>query len=497
MMEDQAHRLHPLTIVYRALKAAPQYLPIFFLIAYQRTQELSWLVIAETLIGAAVTIPYFLLWYLLFSYRFTPEGIIIQWGIVQRQERMVPYDRIQNVNIQRDLLHRLLGLAKIEIETAGAQTTEVSLNAISVAEAQQIQQLLLERKGQEHLQHSPIPHHPLSSRSAIPAYAVPNSHILLLGLVRFLPVTLFLIALIFQFLPDSLRDFILHTVTTSINRALHNPLEFPFFPTVSLLIGTVLLNQLLSAILTTLLLGNFRIEVHPTQLITTSGILTRRTYAIPRHKLQHFTITTNIVLERFQLASLGGATASQPQQGAAQYPLLPLSTYDVIAEFLQHHFSIALPSTFQPVHSRHWLRLALYRAAILSAIGSFLLLFSPTGWILLFFIPFAAFRSYLHYRHFGYALGDNVLFLRSGILRRRLTIIPLSKLQGYGGTADPLQRWWQLRTLWVETAAGTRSFNTIADLPIPTFQSLLHHIRRSVTQQTASATTGNPTDGNS
>jgi len=175
MLESQAQRLHPLTILYRALKAAPQYLPIFFLIAYQRTQELSWLVIAETFIGAAITIPYFLLWYLLFSYRFTTEGIIIQWGILRRQERMVPYDRIQNVNIQRDVLHRLLGLAAIDIETAGAQTTEVSLNAISVAEAHQIQQFLLQRKGQEQPQHSSIQHHLQSSRYETPSYAVPAS----------------------------------------------------------------------------------------------------------------------------------------------------------------------------------------------------------------------------------------------------------------------------------------------------------------------------------
>lgn len=40
-------------------------------------------------------------------------------GVIRKYERSIPFDTIQNVKLERSILERMLGLSKIEIETAG------------------------------------------------------------------------------------------------------------------------------------------------------------------------------------------------------------------------------------------------------------------------------------------------------------------------------------------------------------------------------------------
>ncbi len=62
-------------------------------------------------------------------YRFDAEGIHMKWGILFKREIMLNYSRIQDIHLRASLLERLLGLARIEIQTAagtagGAMTLE-------------------------------------------------------------------------------------------------------------------------------------------------------------------------------------------------------------------------------------------------------------------------------------------------------------------------------------------------------------------------------------
>ncbi|MDE1798052.1 MAG: PH domain-containing protein [Candidatus Micrarchaeota archaeon] len=57
--------------------------------------------------------------YMSFTYELTETEFIIRQGVFTRDTIVIPYNRIQNVNTHRTLLERLLGLASLQIETAG------------------------------------------------------------------------------------------------------------------------------------------------------------------------------------------------------------------------------------------------------------------------------------------------------------------------------------------------------------------------------------------
>jgi uncharacterized membrane protein YdbT with pleckstrin-like domain len=55
-----------------------------------------------------------------FTFEISDDGLLIEQGILHRYHVSVPYEQIQNVNVERTLLDRFLGFSKISIETAGA-----------------------------------------------------------------------------------------------------------------------------------------------------------------------------------------------------------------------------------------------------------------------------------------------------------------------------------------------------------------------------------------
>jgi uncharacterized membrane protein YdbT with pleckstrin-like domain len=72
------------------------------------------------------TLLYCALWarlsYRCYRYELRDEGIRIERGVIWKKYVTIPYDRIQNVDIMRGLIARILGLSDLQVQTAGAIT---------------------------------------------------------------------------------------------------------------------------------------------------------------------------------------------------------------------------------------------------------------------------------------------------------------------------------------------------------------------------------------
>jgi putative membrane protein len=69
-----------------------------------------------------IALPWYLwthLEYISFTYELAENELIIRYGILTRHTIVIPYVRIQNINSTRTIIERLLGLATLQIETAG------------------------------------------------------------------------------------------------------------------------------------------------------------------------------------------------------------------------------------------------------------------------------------------------------------------------------------------------------------------------------------------
>lgn len=58
--------------------------------------------------------------YRFYKYELTDDGFRKELGVIYKKYVTIPYDRIQNVDIYRGILARLLGLSDLNIQTAGS-----------------------------------------------------------------------------------------------------------------------------------------------------------------------------------------------------------------------------------------------------------------------------------------------------------------------------------------------------------------------------------------
>ncbi|MGK2929041.1 MAG: PH domain-containing protein, partial [Acidimicrobiales bacterium] len=77
------------------------------------------------------------------TWSFTDGVLHLDDGVVVRNQRRIPVERIQHVELERRLRHQLFGLAGVRIETAGGSGAELHLDAIDRSEAEAIRSTVL------------------------------------------------------------------------------------------------------------------------------------------------------------------------------------------------------------------------------------------------------------------------------------------------------------------------------------------------------------------
>ena len=89
--------------------------------------------------------------YHFYRYELTEEGFRKELGVIIKKYVTIPYDRIQNVDINRGILARLLGLSDLNIQTAGTgvgQFGEGRLPGLSIEVAENLRNELIHRSRQ-------------------------------------------------------------------------------------------------------------------------------------------------------------------------------------------------------------------------------------------------------------------------------------------------------------------------------------------------------------
>ena len=77
------------------------------------------------------------------GFAFREHDVLFRYGVIATKTIIIPYNRIQHVSLHEGLLSRYFGLAKIEIFTAGGNSSDIEIPGILKDEAESIKQLLM------------------------------------------------------------------------------------------------------------------------------------------------------------------------------------------------------------------------------------------------------------------------------------------------------------------------------------------------------------------
>lgn len=77
------------------------------------------------------------------GFAFRNHDVLYRSGIIATNTIVIPYNRIQHVALHESMISRFFGLAKIEIFTAGGDSSDIEIPGILKEQAENIKQLLM------------------------------------------------------------------------------------------------------------------------------------------------------------------------------------------------------------------------------------------------------------------------------------------------------------------------------------------------------------------
>jgi putative membrane protein len=435
---EPRRRLHPLSPV---LHSAKSLVIIVAAISWQGFSQLGlgpWAaLVVVCLIGAAVLSV--VSWYMT-GYHVVGRELRIYEGVLWRRTRAIPLERLQAVEVVRPLLAQLTGLAELRLEVIGGGKTEAPLAFLSVRDAAALRDRLLALAGRLAA--------PVGAGAAQPGTlpAAPNfagvpaeGYVPVQGAPWSAPAT---------FPPVS------HAVVAPPARPLHavdnrdvviGQLLTPALWSVPFALGFVIAQAASEAswgfvgIASTLtaLAGivmqparriledwNFRLARDEAGLRVRHGLLETRSQTIPIDRVQAVRATWPLLWRpkgwlRMRLDVAGYAAGPEQQKGGLVDNLLPVGDLATAARLVAEVLpgvDISLPVIPPPRRAR-WLA------------------------------PLAQ-------KRIGVALTDEIFAARSGVLTRRLALVPYARIQSVRIRQGLLQRLLGLATVYADTAAG-------------------------------------------
>ena len=420
-----------------------------------------------------------------FRYRFDAGELVITKGFVFRNERHVPYGRIQNIDAVQHVLHRLLRVVEVRVETGGGDEPEARMRVLPIAALEEMRERVLAgraRGGQPGAE---------SAATDVVRVAPKRRALLTLGprellLVGFIDSRgLIIVGATFGLLwevglfDSAVNVFLGESVSSrgvirqavgalvggrvpSIGRVAVMVLAFAAF---------VFAIRVLSMVWSLTRLWGFRLSRIGDDLGTEFGLFTRVMATIPLRRIQTVTVRETPLHRVFKTASIrvDSAGSDGAEGGAAKREsLAPI----VNRADLQRVLGEVLPdvdvlgAAWSPVDPRGFWR-AFRSSLVLAALLTLPFIAMLRWWTLVWLavlVAWAWVHAWLYVRHLGWAVGDQAVLFRSGYLWRELTVARFNKIQAVTLGESPFDRRTRMASVRVDTAGAADASHRV-DIP--------------------------------
>lgn len=423
-----------------------------------------------------------------YNYRFTETELVVRDGLLTRNVRHIPYERIHNVALVRNPLHRMLGVTSARIETAAGGKPEALLRVLSLEAAEELRRRTLGER----------PEAATTDKSvAAPAdktlLQVPDRELARLGLIsnRGFIVIAAVVGVVSQvqwweqdWVQD--RDWLADFETARSNAPgwvsrLVEPgsLAFGVLSGIALILLLLVLIRLFSMAWYLMMYRGFTLKRKNDDLRTEYGLFTHVSSLIPVHRIQLVTVSASLLHRWFDRASIDLETAGASEAGSdlsAQLAasgvkttrqwLAPIVETGRAAELLRE----VLPDVdleaveWQPIEQRAVGRIVKKVALVVvpvTIVLTTILTFAPipiSGFHGLWLPPVALIPAWLIARRWvrsaGYALTDRAVFFKSGWPGRKISAVRFVNMQTVSMGQSPFDRRRRMASVAVDTAGA-------------------------------------------
>lgn len=475
-------RLHPLTLMLNLGRQVPQAMLGLIALHFSGPDKLKpWVgLFALVAIIGMFGFEFYRWWR--FSYRLDPGELRIASGIFSRNVRSIPYERIQDVNLEQGPLARILGMAKVRLETGSSGSgDEGALDSVALAEAERLRDVIRLRKAQQAGEVMPTD----EAEQSLPASDAPllfgmdSQRILIAGIFNFSLVFFALVGALLNNLdflipgdfwdPRRFLDFLgLDDLFAALDLAAR------IASVIAALFGVLVVGLIGGVIRTFLREYGFRLERTETGFRRRRGLLTLTDVVMPLHRIQAAVIATGPIRRRFGWYELKVQSLASDSEQESDHSIAPFATEAEVHHVLGETgiaWETDYPGMRKVDPAMWWVPLILGLPVPMIGLGTSAAIANP--WIALVFLllPLVPLFSWLHWRAHRYAMVGHQLYVTNGFWNQTLTLLPLRRVQSVDIRQSVVSRFLGQAEIAIGVA-GRPSAVTIHALPAEAAVSL-------------------------
>lgn len=477
-------RLHPLSWLFELLNVLKQFIvPIVILLFTGKSDNYElW-----GLIGIGFIVPLSIARYVTFRYRIGRDRIVIRSGLLHKTVRDIAFTRIQNVTLNQGLLHRLMGVAEVRLETGGGEKEEGRMRVLGFSQAQQLQQMIRSQENTSTINQSAVKQTDtgqtllrLTSRELLKLGLISNKGMILVaaGFGAVMQMNWELPQTLFQKASTWLWN---HSAEIS-----HNSTLSYIIGGLTLLFIAFVVLRIISIAQAFLHYHGFLLSSDNHRLSIERGLLNRFHGSLPRTRIQAWTLQQSWLQRKFSRFALrvdAAAGGVKSEHVESQWQLAPIADFQHIESIINNvippgSWPIAI---WQPLHPNAWKR-EFKKPAYLLVIPTVVLAYWAWQFAILMLLayPWLWIQSKQWAKHAGYSYDSGLIAVREGWINKHWRFAEVRKIQAVYLKQSPFDRKYEMATVFCDTVNAGYNEPPLAVRYLPFDEAVILHREISI-----------------
>ena len=422
---------------------------------------LTILILILALVTAAITLIEFR--YFTFQFDFNKNDFIVKKGFLKKTKLNVPLSKIQQINLNQNFIHKLLDLYEIQMDTAGSDSKEVSIKAVTKSIANEIKEFT-------HILKDNNVHNNVQKITDIKSLKIDFYTLVKTGLTsRYFQTLGFIVALFFGALEylDALGINYVPSFSSFIKNG-----DFGFIAILFYLILIFLAVFATNLISTIIKFYKFSASKTNNNLSVSYGLIYTKTILMSPNKVQVFSFTQNWIQKKIDLcniiiyqASSNMNISSDKSKEGSKVNIPGANSLDkkTIFEFIYKSFDdnefIIKPNIRK--FSVNFFLIGVIPSILFFGINHFFELLSSLNYIMIqtIYLAVILFVSYRLYKNNIMSVSKNFIKVQSGFWDITTKIIEIHKIQSIVIDQEIWYKKLNLANLTLCTAGGMIRFS--------------------------------------
>lgn len=411
----------------------------------------------------AITAIFGIISYFRYYYWIEDDQLVIRSGVLKKTLTQIPFDRIQTIDFERNLIHQAFNVIGLKIDTAGTSGSEIKMQALTKGKAEDLRKFILSQKRENLITElgeqvsAPI------QEDAKVIYAIDFPRLLKIGLTENHIRSGFVILFGLFWLRDNIKEAGVDVdgLGSQYYDQIFNSISF----IAALAVFFVFISMFISVARVFLQYFELKFFRSYNGFKVISGLFNRKEVAALDSKIQLFEWKQNLIQKALGFHNIILKQASSVEMGNKKSIIVPgVNTEDItrVKDYLFPERNEDNVTMYQLNKWSLWRPLMYISLIVIILSGIFIYTKIYFNLVALFLVfTLVIIRSHKKYNKAFFGVNDKAIFVRGGVFGHSKWMTMFHKIQSLEINQSPFQYRKNLASLQIHTASGSKVISYI------------------------------------